>query len=568
MTQEGSSPVSFGSPPSKPKACKCDGERPKCGPCSRSMGFQDCEYAEDGPTRTQVLLEQISILQARIEELETPNLARPVVPLQNPYPGVRRSTSLPVSSAGSTVNLSGGISEDAVGTHLDEALIQTFLKHSCQFGFFLNMRNFNDTVLRPTSPGNIPRPTRFLLAVIDLWAIHLSSSPDDYIRASEGVYLSRALRASVDALAGVSLHHTLIHAIQAEVLLSHYFLRNLRFLEGKYHISSAVSLVLSSGLHRIRSADAFNLALMLPFRRLAQPGLPPPRDTREENERINAFWAVLTLNNGWTAVDGSPSNFSYTGGEADIAARIDTPWPVDIDDDDAAYLKSSMGTVTSFLAGLPDNGTSVTALKVKAMILFEQASRLAAQYREDMLAEQSHQFYNSFNALDALIEQFKITMTISLSSSSSSAHSTHDSRRSRNLFVIHCLVNVATIQLHNPLVFSSRNMGESSRVRVLGAARSIADNIAARAPDIAIGEFGFIDPIVGTLLFATAQVFIAELRRSRANRSIDSIEPIPREERELIGLIESVMGVMNVFAPTCRLMESQLITLQQLFHGL
>ncbi len=43
--------------------------------------------------------------------------------------------------------------------------------------------------------------------------------------------------------------------------------------------------------------------------------------------------------------------------------------------------ESSIGTVTAFLANQPDNGVSEAALHAKAAILFEQASRLAVQYR-------------------------------------------------------------------------------------------------------------------------------------------------------------------------------------------
>jgi hypothetical protein len=42
---------------------------------------------------------------------------------------------------------------------------------------------------------------------------------------------------------------------------------------------------------------------------------------------------------------------------------------------------SSFGTLTAFLGNQPDNGTSASALHAKAAILFEQASRLASQYR-------------------------------------------------------------------------------------------------------------------------------------------------------------------------------------------
>jgi hypothetical protein len=101
------------------------------------------------------------------------------------------------------------------------------------------------------------------------------------------------------------------------------------------------------------------------------------------------------MNDCWTTADGSPSNISYSVPDA----RIDTPWPLDIDAVDLqvgplhgrsraiTYTSqiqtlpdSSLGTVTTFLANLPDSEVSEAALHAKAAILFEQASRLAAQY--------------------------------------------------------------------------------------------------------------------------------------------------------------------------------------------
>ncbi|KAF7345568.1 Fungal-trans domain-containing protein [Mycena venus] len=559
MANESPISISFDIPSPKAKACtncrrrkiKCSAERPKCAQCARSMGFQDCEYADDGPTRTEILEEQISLLEARIEELEKPTELRSMLVLQNPYVGERRAASLPaLSRGGSAVHLPLAHAElssrpgspfvaptpvfEGIPLVELEPLIQTFLHHSSQFGFFLNVHNFQEAVMGRTGL----RPTAVLLDVVNLWAIHLSE-----YTVYEASYLSKALRTSVDALAGTPNSNTILHSIQAEVLFSLYFFRNTRFLEGKYHLSAAVSLVLSTGLHRIRSADSYAAGGPLgpAFHRL-----PAPRDAMEEYERINAFWTVLTINNCWTTADGSPSNISYTVPDA----RIDTPWPSDIDDPslvDHELPDSSIGTVTTFLANLPDSCVSVAALHAKAAILFEQASRLAAQFRPNLPTEQSNGFFVSFNAIDSLIERFKIFLS-----------TVHSQEREQEMFVIHSLVHVATIQLHNPFVVDN----EASRLRVLDAARAIVDNIT----QMPLNEFVFIDPIMGTLLMATCQVFIAEFGRSRCHRPLDS--PMPPEERSLTNAIETVLATMSIFAPTCRLMESQLITMQQLYHGL
>jgi hypothetical protein len=156
---------------------------------------------------------------------------------------------------------------------------------------------------------------------VHLWAVHLSGSPD--LTTHETICLSRALSTAAAALPG---SHPL-HSIQAAVLLSSYFFRNTRFLEGKYHLGVAVGLVIGAGMHRIRSVhtNAGGRTLTL---------APAPAREEMEEERIAAFWSVLTLNNCWTTADGSPSNISYGANNANADAnahvRIDTPWPLDI----------------------------------------------------------------------------------------------------------------------------------------------------------------------------------------------------------------------------------------------
>ncbi|KAJ6530387.1 Zn(2)-Cys(6) binuclear cluster domain-containing protein [Mycena vulgaris] len=561
MTQQGSSSISFDPPSAKAKACvncrrrkiKCDGERPKCGPCTRSSSFQDCEYAEDGTTRTQILEEQIAILEARIEELEKPKELRSNLVLHNPYASERRSASLPSFSRGCSSmhlplphselssDLSSPLSSVAASSSEGipivelETLIHNFLHHSSQFGFFLNIHNFREAALGRSGQ----RPAAVLLDVVYLWAIHLSGSEE--FTAYEAGYLSQALRTGVDALSGTH-PNAVLHTIQAAVLLAHYFLRNTRLLEGKYHLSAAVSLVISSGLHRIRSADSYAVGGPLGP---AFHALAPPRDAIEEGERINAFWTVLTLNNCWTTADGSPSNISYTVPDA----RIDTPWPLDIN---APTLHNqvlpdlSIGTVATFLANLPDSGTAVSALHAKAAILFEQASRLASQYRPNMSSEQLNQFYVSFRSIDTLIEGFKLLLpTVHLHSA-------------REMLVVHSLVNVAIIQLHNPFAVDI----EASRLRELAAAQAVVTDLG----QVLVNDFVYIDPIMGTLLMATCQVFVAELARCRRHRPLGSA--VPPEERLLMDAVETVLAVMNVFAPSCRLMDSQLNAMQQIYHGL
>ncbi|KAJ7625251.1 hypothetical protein DFH06DRAFT_1103978 [Mycena polygramma] len=538
---------------------KCDGTRPKCHQCSRSSSLNDCEYADAGPSRAQMLEEQIANVEARIQELEPPRTISSNIVLNNPHrrpSGPSRLCSLcPLILHRIIGNFYRQVGcpvscqplHNQVELNFFPSSIHNFLHHSSQFGFFLNVLNFREAAMGRGGQRIAP----VLLHVVQLWAVHLSGS--DEFTSHEGRYLSRALRTTADALSETQ-RNTVIHSIQAKVLLANYFFSTTRFLEGKYHLSAAVSLVISSGLHRIRSAASA---------RTSGPAcrvLPPPRDAIEEGERISAFWAVLTLNNCWMTADGSPSNISYT----DPGARIDTPWPLDIDGpvQNQLLANPSTGTVNNFLANRPDSGTSKSAFHAKAAILFEQASRVASQYHPNM--NNKREFYASFNSIDTVIERFKLSLpTVQMHSS-------------REMVVIHGLAHVATIQLHNPFVVDN----QASRLRVLDSARAVVAYLA----QVPLNEYGYINPIMGTLWMATCQAFVSELLRFKRHLP-PSTRPASAEERSLVDAIETVLAAMSVFAPNCQLMslcipsdiarhstdtvpvDSQLIAMRQMYRG-
>lgn len=185
--------------------------------------------------------------------------------------------------------------------------LRSFLHHSSIIGFFLDQARFADSVTLP----NVMKPSAALLSTAYLWGIHLSDSGE--VLAYEEVFLARALQSTAQELSS-SHPQRIIQCIQAEVLLAHYFFRKARMLEGRYHTCSAVSLVLSARLHKIRSVEGGGPSV-----------LPPPTDDIEEGERIKAFWTVFILDNCWTTADGSPSNFLCTSPDS----RIDLPWPLD-----------------------------------------------------------------------------------------------------------------------------------------------------------------------------------------------------------------------------------------------
>lgn len=190
---------------------------------------------------------------------------------------------------------------------------------SAEFGFFLDPGRFRNAVFGTGEPTSTA-----LLNVAHLWGARLSGSRN--CAAYAPAILSLSIRVASENLAS-SQPQNILHGIQVEVLLAYYFFADARILESKYHMNAALSLALSSGLSKIRTPPRFDQAtrIIVP----SETGvLPPPRDSTEEGERINAFWTVLTLNNALAATDGSPSSISYSA----PGMRIDTPWPLELKD--------------------------------------------------------------------------------------------------------------------------------------------------------------------------------------------------------------------------------------------
>ncbi|KAJ7186533.1 hypothetical protein C8R46DRAFT_1273187 [Mycena filopes] len=509
---------------------KCDGGKPICGQCSRfSSVFGDCEYTEHGgASHGQMLEEQISILQARIEELEKPNQAGP----SSTGTGSHRSASTspitpsnamalgPLLSSFYLQQTSGGsLSEATVHSMPTElpfivlqALVHNFLHNAGSFGFFLDTQAFHDAVTQPDSAHRLPP---VLLNVMYLWGVHLARDPR--ITAYEPAFLAHALRSTASSLSGTH-PRTILHSLQASVLLAYYFLRNARFLEGRYHTSAAVSIALSAGLHRKRGPQDGGRPL--------GDALPQPRDAVEEGERIGAFWSVLNLNNCWAGMDGAPSNVVY----GDSGPEIHTPWPLDA----AAYVENphllptqSSDTVTKFLADVPDDATSTAALHAKAGILYSEATRIGARYRASSGLPVTSDTDTEFHALDGKIDAFIPTLPSVL--------------HSKAMLVVHTLAHGATIQLH-------RDLDARGNLKVRGAAGAIVDLLATTD----IPNIGIIDPVLAPLWTSACLVFIAEIKHAREDGENSA------ESESLRDSLKSVIAAMEVFAPHCRLMEVQL----------
>ena len=193
--------------------------------------------------------------------------------------------------------------------------VEAFLTYSEDLGFFLNVHRFvNFLQVEVASSQGFSQDA--LLNAAFLWGSIFSGRT-----YNEPHYLSLVLENLPKAYDARPI--SLLHVLQTEILLANYYFYYGKFVEARNHLSSAVSIVLTYKMHKIRSAHDY-LSRTLELTSL-DSNFPYPADSVEEGERIYAFWWVYILDKSWSAAlnvesllleDGSPST------------RIEVPWPL------------------------------------------------------------------------------------------------------------------------------------------------------------------------------------------------------------------------------------------------
>ncbi|KAJ6511187.1 hypothetical protein C8R45DRAFT_892586 [Mycena sanguinolenta] len=443
---------------------KCDGVHPVCGQCKQARRDEDCEYVHGQKrAKVEILLENISQVESRIYELENPHLShQPSVSLQRPY---QQTGAGPSHLPDSTWTLANEPPEDIV-----RKLVDLFLAYSSEFGFFLNAPRFRQSALLRQPLGHPARPSPALLWAVYLCGLRLSKQAQ--LIEQEPMFLARALDLTGKGLSG-NHPQRVMHNLQAEILLAYYLFASGRFLEGKYHAASAVSLGLSSSVHTIRSANS------------PQSSLPPAQDAIEEGERIHACWAVMVLDKVWAVVLEENPHLDHQ--QQNLV--VDTPWPLEMDD----YGKGRLGrtavysnTLHKFINGLPtsDTGISTIAMLSKASILWQRADSFIRDLRPGILSAQLRAFQESFAALDGLVDKF----CSALVPPNCIPHPTP--AMTRALVVAHSIAHAVTIKLQSipPLRPDPR-----ARQKRLVAATNVL-NIIVSVP---LQYFAFINPVMG-----------------------------------------------------------------------
>ncbi|KAJ7935833.1 hypothetical protein B0H13DRAFT_2261938, partial [Mycena leptocephala] len=499
-----------------PKACtncrrrkiKCDAARPICNQCRLRppRSKEPCQYprpdAQNPPEGSpSEMLETINALRNRIEELEYLVVPDPTrIYLNEPYTSRSQGSHTPDIPDMGGLHLTPGSSSpiDMLEPPSDiiAGLVDVFLERFTNSGyFFLDPARFQHSALLPLPFGHRNRPSPALLSAVYLWGCVLSHvTPSDPY--------------TPDAFLHWWKSQFVLETIQAEVLLSFYYLHAACPVQGRYHASVAASISMGANLHLVCSPH--HHAPYPPF--TLESTLPPPRNAAEE---ADAFWAVVVINSFWVGAEGSPSPIPY-------GITIDSPWP-----------SSSHGgaTITKFLNGNDEYGSSAVALLTKASILLERiiafSARTVGVWSLPDRATRPH------------VPCVPRPPPPHLPGGAPALPG------AQTLVLTHALVDLAIVRLHAPYTRTS----DAARGKCLAAAARVVGGVSAVS--ILDGARN-TDPMLGPIYAGVASVYIDEIiALTHGGRS-------PRTQahaRELETRLGSLMGAMASLAAYSPLIE-------------
>ncbi|KAJ7908165.1 hypothetical protein B0H13DRAFT_2017507 [Mycena leptocephala] len=407
--------------------------------------------------------------------------------------------------------------------------LQIFLPHAPQFGFFLDLERFLQLgTAEQAESSTSSHPLVALLSAVDMWAAHLASDP------REESFKNRALYYAATDL-DFSDPQLFMYTIQAQVLLSYYFFWTDRLMAARTHAATAVALATGEvyiifviGVEETEGGGIF---------------LPVPSDAVEEGERINGFWAVFTLQQN-LSVALNPAPLVYGVFEA---LHIDTPWPLEMEQYRQGLLTSDIrgdSTLRSYLSKpmAPthgDDGSSITAMNVKACILLHRSIYLQGQCQWAQERESSMEASRTtFDIIDELIESLRAKLRL------------ENLPCTPTIVLTYSLLDAATITLHN--IFKTSDA--TSRQRCLDAAQAMF-----RFTDADLRR-QHLNPIMGTLWLMACDVFITELR-SVGNGSHADVKD------NLYSNLKTGLGVISTFDQGSLLMRNRRKKLEHAMVG-
>ncbi|KAF7362816.1 Transcriptional activator protein acu-15 [Mycena venus] len=449
---------------------RCDGERPICRRCRLQppRSLTPCKYshAPVGGASSPQLQEMVEAMQNRIHELELLTGQDPSqVFLTEPYSTRLQPVETESDNWDNRVPFFGTPSPIEEPAELTGTLMDIFFHHFSRHQFFfLDPTQFEQSAT--SRPDLLPRS---LLNAVALWANRVSANP---ITIADSTY-------SEDELLARTLYHVareitsleaspqrMLHMIQAEVLLSFYYLDSGRLLEGNYHRAGATSLAFSAGLHQLGSSAQGRHAPSM----FLETRIPAQMDTVSKREMIDCFWSVVILNNYCVAVSDVPSSIPRD-------AQISTPWPTHL---------PNITSPLPFIDGNEVAGHSPLTLLAKASMQLGHAIGVSAR---NPGPTQTSEFW----AIDSGLENFRSHLpSIDIAAPTDQVS-----------LVTHALVNAAILRLHSPR--------DGAYAGAQAKCLTAASCVAGRLLDARLSEWEHADPILGTLLAAVADVLIANI---------------------------------------------------------
>ncbi|KZT34379.1 hypothetical protein SISSUDRAFT_1131882 [Sistotremastrum suecicum HHB10207 ss-3] len=494
------------------KKMKCDGKKPFCTQCKRARQEDDCQY-DDGEhkSRHRILAEQVDLLESRLRQLEGEARIRDLASAANPDSGtppadpaltalfsemaLGLNTSLPISS----------VDAQALAPSLTQvSAVQTF-----------DTQDFSPGHLQPLAAAFLAHRYQFcpLIRFPDVFEV-LSPSLKNAIymvgaRFSSSHLETSFLPSSLHALSsGLARGESVLDAIIASCILALYFFINGRLLEGHYHASAAVTLVLQCGIHQIDKPYVTETS----FSTVRDTRLGPVRAPAERVLRMRIFWQVFYLDRCWSVAIGMSPGLSENFSQA---SAITTQFPGE---------EGQQVTAGSTISNFFDNpgvaaSNNIEVLLVKSAALFEKASSLALLIQD--ASDDGH--WDDYIKFQNAIEQFLATIPAITGPSASEI----DLR----LVVVHTLLRTAIIHLYHPFATADINIHAKS----LEAARGIREVIRT----IRTRQFQYLDPILGSCWMSAAAVFIRERSTIRLSAALidpgSLLEDVEQELQSVIG---------------------------------
>ncbi|KAJ6566503.1 hypothetical protein B0H19DRAFT_711330 [Mycena capillaripes] len=483
----------------------CDGKRPTCTKCSLHppRTLEPCRYSHTTPDAVGLHTEGIMEEAHRESDISSNRVF-----LANPY----STTNAFKDASRERLDLLGVPAIQAVmqepSQSLAENLIEAFLGRFCEDGFFfLEPLRFRRSALLSLLFGHPERPSPGLLSTIYLWGCHISSKDRqpvfDY-RSHE--LLGLAVHHLARDIHGPFIHNPqfALDTIQAEILLSLWYLNSGQTLHGRYHCATATSLAAAHHTNRSPERGSFHYLTLL------NPTLPAPRDDIEFTERVNALWAVLVLDKMWLVASGLASTLPLES-SAHISAPINNVPPG----------FPTLSTISQFIEGLDaHSGHPPFVLFAKAAYLLECSTNIGNTFVASPLSSELQTSVESI--LNLQINTFRRSLP--------SLAGNDVLPRNQTLLVTHCLTNVASIRLNSPRI---PGCPHSTRHAFLAAEQVVSDIMLADVLD-----WNHADPMFGPLLSSVCSFYL----------SYYHMLPIPKVTANLHTLF-SLMSSLSALSP-------------------